>query len=209
MNTHTFLKYQVLPALKGIDTIVAEFESALKKEFLFEHRALFPESDKFDNENPDAPRTHYRYSLNSTLGFQVVTSVGCGRNNSTWDASNWSTKNFTEEQAALVIAFDLKNKVKVFKQDLVANNAVVQKAAKSNIVHSAKYTRLMARVSRFEDKHEVFCSFSDYFDSFDDDEEADQEIDEMVDKTGFYSKEFLQNLESKIDSWECSGVDEG
>lgn len=142
--TTAWMKANYFVAVAGIDAAADKFEKETLEQFLRENKELFPKA-----------KDGILYSYENLFfgkALTIITSVGCGKHKDTWDASNWSSVDATPEQEAKWIELDLENKVKAFKQELTANNEVIQKVMAAQPALEKKYFAALRKVSKAEDK---------------------------------------------------------
>jgi hypothetical protein len=90
--------------------------------------------------------------VNGVVLNSLVTCPGAGKHQDLWDPSNWSSQDVTMEVQELIDAADIDNKLKVYRQELVAANETMQKVDKEQARLVKAYTRACAKVSKAEAK---------------------------------------------------------
>lgn len=199
-----FLRYQVIPAKRGIDALTDALEKELMEDATRKAADLMGMQTTREWGHlliwDQANRHLYRFSYDAAPTLHWVRSNGKGTHGTVWDSGDWDT-NFEVPQSVLDLfkSMDIPSRVKTYKQDLVANNLVLQKAAKADLALTKKVEAIFARASRLEDRH-GYNSFSTCFDNWEgSDEEA--ELQELVHHAGFYCKEWVDFVTVVFEMW--------
>lgn len=154
--TSQWIKYNFVPARKGILDLVKQQREHLVESLLAPHMDSLPQA-------PKGYRVQHQLGGNFSAFFPLKDVYD--RNGRTGD---WQSVQYTDEQYALIKRLDsqLNQEIAEYQNDLIANNDVVQRVLKEQDRLLRKYNKAYNRIDDAE-------SFNSYLESFQDNDDVD------------------------------------